>query len=88
MPCSRYMPTVSERAYDGWMTDAEKLADYARIVEIIEDRIALERHFIRSKSGWDAIESMRADAYSEIVDAIFGLGTLRKIQKEEEAAGE
>ena len=84
MPCSRCMRPESDPGYDVWMSEAEKLEKYARIVEIIEDRIALERHFIRVKRGSDAIQFMRADAYSNIVDAVFAPGTLLRIEIEEE----
>jgi hypothetical protein len=53
------------------MTDAEKIADYDRIVEIVRDQIALEKHMRRKNNG-AGIEFIRADAYGHILDVLVG----------------
>jgi hypothetical protein len=57
------------------MTDAEKLADYDRLIELLNDRIALEKTFRRKKYR-DAVQSVRAEAYRDIVVLILGAGAL------------
>jgi hypothetical protein len=54
------------------MTDAEKLACYERVAEIIEDRLALERHIKDEGDPYNEIRFVRADAYRDIVRAVFG----------------
>ena len=58
------------------MTDEEKLAGYDRVKAIIEDEIALEKHFLKKKAKWSAIAGVRADAYKRIVEAVVGAFTL------------
>ena len=53
------------------MTDAEKIADYDRIVEIVRDQIALEKHESKYNAGAD-IQFIRADAYGHILDVLVG----------------
>jgi hypothetical protein len=55
------------------MTDAQKLADYDRIVEIIDDQMALEKHQIKRNVSSEGIQFSRADAYRHIVVAVKGI---------------
>jgi hypothetical protein len=55
------------------MTDAQKLADYDRIIEIIEDQVALEKHQIEQDGNFDGMQFSRADAYRHIVVAVKGI---------------
>jgi hypothetical protein len=64
------------------MNDAEKLADYERIVQIIHSALALEQHFARQGKDWDAIEFLRADAYKNIVDRVLGSDALLQLERE------
>lgn len=52
------------------MSDAKKLADYDRIVQIVREEIALEKHMRERNVGPDGIEFIRADAYEHIVDLV------------------
>jgi len=54
------------------MTDAEKLATYERVLEIIRDQMSLEKFYVQEKRDWGAIEFIRADAYKRITDAVIG----------------
>jgi hypothetical protein len=54
------------------MTDAEKLAEYDRLVELLNERIALEQHVCNTKNDFDAIQFVRAEAYRDVVELIFG----------------
>lgn len=54
------------------MTDAEKLTIYHRIVEIVEDQMALQKHIRQKRDRFDDILISQADAYSRIVDAVVG----------------
>jgi hypothetical protein len=65
--------------YDVRMTDAEKLADYERMVQIIHDALVLEAHYARQGKSWEEIEFLRSDAYKNIVDATFGPHILREL---------
>lgn len=58
------------------MTDAEKLADYERVVEIIRDQMSLEKFYHKKNADWSTIEFIRADAYKNIVDVVIGVHTL------------
>jgi hypothetical protein len=56
--------------------DAEKLACHERVIEILEDRLALERHMRRNKASDEAILFAREDAYVNLVRAVLGLDAL------------
>jgi hypothetical protein len=58
------------------MTDAQKIADYDRIVEIIDDQIALEKHQVKNNMRPEGIQFSRADAYRHIVVAVKGVDIL------------
>jgi hypothetical protein len=58
------------------MTDAEKLADYDRLVELLQDRINLEKHYRERKASSQTIQSVRIDAYLEVVKLIIGVDVL------------
>jgi hypothetical protein len=58
------------------MTDKEKLADYERVLEIVDDEIKLEELYVGQRKGWAAIEFVRADAYKRIVDVLMGVHSL------------
>ena len=58
------------------MTDAEKVAEYDRLVEILKDRIALEKNYRKNNAGFDAIQFVRADAYAAVVKLIMGMKAL------------
>jgi hypothetical protein len=62
---------------------AEKLACYDRVVEILQDRLALERHRRRGWASFDAILSVREDAYIDLVRAVLGHDALYKTESEE-----
>jgi hypothetical protein len=53
-------------------TVAEKLACYEPVVEIIEDRLALEAHMKNRDASFKEILFAREDAYCSIVSAVFG----------------
>ena len=55
------------------MTGAQKIADYDRIVEIIDDQMALEKHQVQRNVRFDGIQFSRADAYRHIVVAAKGI---------------
>lgn len=59
------------------MTDAEKADVYDEVVQLLQDGIALEKHFLSKGKDWDAIQSVRANAYQKIVIAILGADALR-----------
>jgi hypothetical protein len=58
------------------MTDAEKLAEYDRLVELLEDRIKLEKHFRRKRASIQTINAVRVEAYLEVVKLIIGVDVL------------
>ncbi len=58
------------------MTDAEKLTDYDRLVELLEDRIKLEKHFRKKRASRQTIQAVRIDAYLEVVKLIIGVDVL------------
>ena len=62
--------------YNRPMTDAEKLADYERVIEIIKDEMSLEEFYVKEKKSWGTIEFIRADAYKNIVDVMIGIHKL------------
>lgn len=64
------------------MTDADKLAAYERVVEIIRDALALEKHFNEQSAEYGTIQSLRLDAYRNVVGALFGTGVLHKLEYE------
>jgi hypothetical protein len=58
------------------MTDAEKIAEYDRLVELLEDRVALEMNYHKKNASFDAIQFVRADAYVAVVNLILGVDAL------------
>jgi hypothetical protein len=52
------------------VTDAEKLAVYERVLEIVQDQLALEKYFLSEKKSNDVIQSTQVNAYSEIVKTV------------------
>jgi|CZKL01.1.fsa_nt_gi hypothetical protein len=54
------------------MTDAEKIAKYDRIVEIINDAIALEKYHRETGAHPSAIPQTRTHAYQKIFELITG----------------
>jgi hypothetical protein len=58
------------------MTDADKIVAFDRVAQIIDDQMALEKHMLRRKSSYSAIEFIRADAYHHIVNVAVGLNAL------------
>lgn len=58
------------------MTDAEKLSDYQRIVEIIEEQLALQRHLRQKRANFEQVQFSQVDAYSHIVDIVAGRSAL------------
>jgi hypothetical protein len=64
------------------MTDAEKLAAHERVIQIIQDALALEKHCAKEGRSWDAIEFLRADAYKNIVDRVMGSDVLHELERE------
>lgn len=58
------------------MTDAEKLADYDKLVELLKDRIALEKHHRRNRAGSQTIQELRADAYEAVIIRVLGAQSL------------
>jgi hypothetical protein len=58
------------------MTDAEKLAEYDQLVELLTDRVALEKHYRKNNAGFDTIQFVRADAYAAVVKLIIGIDAL------------
>ena len=65
------------------MSDADKLAAYERVVEIIEDALSLERHYRRKRKSFETIEFVRADAYKNIVDRVMGYHAIHEVQSED-----
>jgi hypothetical protein len=49
------------------MTDADKLADYQRVVEIVRAQLSLEQHCVDRQRSPDDIRLTQVDAYREIV---------------------
>lgn len=68
------------------MTDAEKLADYERVVQIIKDQVALEKHMRGRKAKHEAIQFIRADAYEHIVHRVIGPHAFRDAYRAEPTA--
>ncbi len=68
------------------VTDAEKLADYEIVMQIINDALALEKHFAKEGRPFETIEFLRADAYKSIVDRVFGPDTLHQLEVERNRA--
>lgn len=68
--------------YHHRMTDTEKLADYERVMQIVNDALALEKHFAKEGMPWETIEFLRADTYKKIVDRIFGFKLLYQLNIE------
>jgi hypothetical protein len=64
------------------MTEAEKLADYERMVQIIRDALALEKYYAQEGKDWQEIEFLRSDAYKNIVDAVFGMDVLHDLENQ------
>ena len=58
------------------MTDTEKIAEYDRLVELLEDRIKLEKHYRKNESSYDTIQSVRVETYLEVVKLIIGVDAL------------
>jgi len=58
------------------MTDAQKLAEYDRLVELLEDRIKLENHYREKRASFQTIDAVRIDAYLEVVKLIIGVDVL------------
>ncbi|MGO9338905.1 MAG: hypothetical protein ACLPY1_15510 [Terracidiphilus sp.] len=58
------------------MTDAEKLADYDRLVKLLEDRIKLEKYYREHEASFQTINDVRAHAYLEVVKLIIGVAVL------------
>ncbi len=54
------------------MTDAEKIAEYDRIVEIVRDQMTLEEHMRRRNVASDGIQFIRADAFGHILKVLVG----------------
>ena len=61
------------------MTDAEKIAEYDRLVELLKDRIALEKHYRERKASFKTIQDVRVDAYLAVVHLIMGVDALPDI---------
>lgn len=61
------------------MTDAEKIAAYDKLTELLEDRLALEAYFHSTSATDAAIDSVRLSAYSDLVNLIYGRGALRQL---------
>jgi len=62
------------------VTDAEKIARYDRIAEIVNDQMALESHRRAGKAKEEAIELIRAEAYEDIVDVVVELNGLLMLE--------
>lgn len=73
---------MTARAKD---TVAEMLACYDRVVDILEDRVALERHMRRNKASFDAILYARESAYVDLVRAVLGHSALYMAETTEAA---
>jgi hypothetical protein len=59
------------------MTDAEKLAAFERVCQIVVDQMKLENHFVAEQRDSDAIDFTRLNAYVQIVNAVMGQGTMK-----------
>jgi hypothetical protein len=62
------------------MTDQEKIAVYDAIADLIRDRIAIEENSHDNGMAYAGIETIRLNAYSDIVDLIIGHGTLIRLE--------
>jgi hypothetical protein len=62
------------------MTDQEKIAAYDAIADLIRDRIAIEENSHDNGMAYAGIETVRLNAYSDIVDLIIGHGTLISLE--------
>lgn len=58
------------------MTDAEKIAHYDRVAEIVANQITLEKHLRRESRSLSNIEFSRSEAYRQIVDVVVAVDTL------------
>jgi hypothetical protein len=61
------------------MTDADKILKYDRVVQFIEDQMALETHLRLTGRDRDEVLFTHQDAYEHIVDVVKGLGKLRSL---------
>lgn len=52
--------------------DKEKLSNYERIVEIVKDQMALQRHIEEKRYSFASIQFSQADAYLHIVEIVAG----------------
>jgi hypothetical protein len=59
-------------------------ARYERVIEIVEDTLALERHFASKKTRDDPEQFVRADGFKRIVEATLGFGALLHLDPVEE----
>ncbi len=51
-------------------------------MELLEDRLALEKYFHRNSATHASIEAGRLNAYRDLVNLLFGRGTLYKLEGE------
>ena len=58
------------------MSDAEKVAAYERVMNIVQDAIALEQNCVRKHDPASVIEFNRAEAFKRIVETVSGLNAL------------
>jgi len=76
------------RAHEGRgeMTQAQKAAIYDQLVQLLHDRIELEKHYRQKNMGavatFDTIEAVRTDAYKAVVELILGSDVLRQLSRD------
>jgi hypothetical protein len=54
------------------MSDAEKARIFDRLVELLRDRLSLEKHYRDTSMGSSTIDVVRIDAYEAVVKMILG----------------
>lgn len=63
------------------MTDAQKVAEYDRLVALLKDRIDLERHYRQEGFPGSTIDQVCIDAYRAVLELIFGDDLRRSLEK-------
>jgi len=75
---SRYTVLKQNLRHEGLilLTDAEKIAEYGRLVELLKDRIKLEKFYRKKKSSDQTMQSVRVETYLDVVKLIIGANVL------------
>ncbi len=56
------------------MSDAEKTRKYDELVELLQDRLALEKHYCVEGLPRSTIDAVHIDGYEAVVRLVFGRG--------------